>query len=174
MDTFDKFTDVYRVDARYPTEVAQGFLWYHCRATGDRAAGIPTILRYYERAAVEAPSPADIKASFEGGRSGVVAAGSMYRVRQDAEGWFRDKFEEPVFGSGLEVYKVEAAPAVAPAGPPPGGPAAPQADPPAVGRGLLQGWRRFGRWTKDHPDAAALGFIATVVALAITVWTLWG
>jgi adenylate cyclase len=108
MNSFEKFIELYRIDSRFKLEIGEGFLWYHCRATNAKAANIPTVLEYYRAAETEAPTVEDLEKSFREGGGGVVQAAEPdnFRIRQDYEQWFKGRFEEPVFESGLPLFFV--------------------------------------------------------------------
>ena len=106
MNTFDMFLRVYAVDSRLQLEVAQGFIWYHCRATGVKSVDMSTILQYYQEAGIDPPESLAIENEYQIRRNGVVRYAGRFRLHQSAEGWFRNKCEDDVFGSGLPVFAI--------------------------------------------------------------------
>jgi hypothetical protein len=106
MNTFQKFISLYKIDVRSKTEIGVGFLWYHCRATGENATDSRLLLKYYAAAETEAPTLKELEESFANRRNGVVkAAGAhRFRIKQGYERYFNEQFEIPVFESDLPLY----------------------------------------------------------------------
>lgn len=107
MNSFDKFLELHRVDARQQVEIAQGFLWYHCRATGQKDADIDTIMAYFKAASVAPPSSQELDREFRSRTNGITALNNHFRVRQDSAAWFNLKYESAVFRSNLPVFSVQ-------------------------------------------------------------------
>ena len=107
MNSFDKFLEFHQVDARQQVEIAQGFLWYHCRATGQKDADIDTIMAYFKAASVAPPSSQELDREFRSGTIGIIALNNHFRVRQVSAAWFNMKYEKAVFGSNLPVFAVQ-------------------------------------------------------------------
>jgi hypothetical protein len=154
MNTFTKFLDLYRADSRYHLELAQGFLWYHCHSTGQKAADIATIQQYYREAGIAAPSARELADKFSSARSGVVSDGAQYRVRQDSARWYQDRFVVPVFEAGLPVFAVGVAPT------------------PSDSRATRtqSRSRRLLHWAKDHPVAAWIMLVLAIASVALGLW----
>jgi hypothetical protein len=109
MNTFDKFLEVYQVDSR-PTiaERMQGFVWYHCRATGERSTDIATIQEYFREAVFAVPTSQEMTevTSSPQAKLGLVCDGERLRVDESCRSWLENSFGEPVFNAGLSVFKV--------------------------------------------------------------------
>lgn len=109
MDTFQKFVSLYNIDSRFQTEIGEGFLWYHCRATGERAADSRLLIEYYRAAETEPPTLEELESSFVESRGSVTkgAEPHMFRIKQTAERWFKDNFEKAVFEANLPLFTVQ-------------------------------------------------------------------
>ena len=108
MHSFDKFIQLYKIDSRFKTEIGEGFLWYHCQATGEKSVDIPMVLEYHKASEVEPPAEEELAKSFQANKSVVIQAASArrFRIKQDAEIWFKNKFEEPVFELELPLFVI--------------------------------------------------------------------
>lgn len=93
MNTFDKFLEVYQVDSRAPMERAQAFLWYHCRATGERSTDIATIQKYFQDATFAPPSSQEISEAASSRKCGFISHGTQFRVTQKGKKWFEENPE---------------------------------------------------------------------------------
>ena len=107
MNSFDKFLELHQVDARQKVEIAQGFLWYHCRATGQKDADIDTIMAYFKAASVAPTSSQELDREFRSTTHGVTALNNHFRVLQNSAAWFNERYESAVFGSNLPVFAVQ-------------------------------------------------------------------
>ena len=110
MNSFEKFIRLYNIDSRSltsKTEIGEGFLWYHCRATGEKAADIPMVLQYYKAAETELPTAKELEESFRKNKQGIIQAADPHRFRISllTEPWFKE-FEKPVFESGLPLFSI--------------------------------------------------------------------
>lgn len=72
MGTFQKFISLYNIDSRFKTEIGEGFLWYHCRATGEKAVDSRLLLEYYRAAETEPPTIEELAKSFVESRNAVT------------------------------------------------------------------------------------------------------
>jgi uncharacterized protein (TIGR02391 family) len=82
-------------------EMAQAFLWYHCRATGERSTDIATIQKYFREATFAPPCSLEISEAAFSGRHGFVSDGTQFRVTQDANTWFE---ENPKLRPIIELF----------------------------------------------------------------------
>lgn len=165
MNTFDKFLELHRVEARQPIEVGQGFLWYHCRVSGEKSADAQTVLQYFKVAGIVPPLVQDLDQGFRSGKNGVTAFGDQFRVAQDSAGWFSEKYEVPVFKAGLPIFVAKrlwfgrhvcrtlAVPLEG-----------------SIGVQKRTNGDRLLFWAKEHPLAAWLGLLASVLGIALAVW----
>ena len=132
-------------------------------ATGEKTADIPTILQYYKAANVLAPPAAALEDSFRSGRTGVVSVGSQFRVQQDSEAYFQ-KFERPVLEAGLPIFRVRKTwfgryvhdSGVSPSA--------------SLALGNSNSHKLL-YWAKEHPAAAWISFLVTLIGLALGVWS---
>lgn len=108
MNTFEKFLELCNIEKQYKTEKGQAFLWYHCQATGEKAADIPLVLEYYKAAETEPPSVQELEKSFCNPRTYVVQAAEphRFRIHQELDRSFKRLYDEPVFKSGLPLFTI--------------------------------------------------------------------
>lgn len=106
MNTFHEFCRLWKAEKKWPLERGQGFLWYHCRATGDATADIQTILRYYDAASMPRPEANDLERSLRKEVAGcIVVVGDRFRLTQEFGTTF-DKIAGAAFDGKRPVFIV--------------------------------------------------------------------